>query len=72
MFEKTDVNGVNACPVYQYLRMNSELYNPAKRTATTIAWNFAKFLVNEKGHVVKYHGPRDNPLSFRDEIENML
>ena len=28
MFEKSEVNGDNACPVYQFLRMKSSLYNP--------------------------------------------
>ena len=72
MFEKTEVNGMNACPVYQFLRMKSSLYNPATQTATTIPWNFAKFLVDEQGHVVAYHHPRTNPLSMRDEIMKML
>ena len=71
MFEKTEVNGDRACEVYQYLRMNSELYDPATKTAKTIPWNFAKFLIDSNGKVFKYHGPRDNPISFRDVILNM-
>ena len=66
MFSKIDVNGPNAHPVYQYLRMNSPLYGAEKKTASEIPWNFAKFLVNDEGKVVHYHGPRDNPLSFQD------
>ena len=31
MFQKTEVNGANACPVYQFLRMNSELYDKKKK-----------------------------------------
>ena len=72
MFEKTEVNGINACPVYEFLRAKSRLYNPETRTATTIPWNFAKFLVDEHGHVVAYHDPRTNPLSMMDEIKKML
>ena len=72
MLSKIEVNGPNAHSVYQYLRMNSTLYNADKKTASEIPWNFAKFLVNSEGKVVKYHGPRDNPLSFQDEIEKML
>ena len=72
MFSKIEVNGPNAHPVYQYLRMNSELYDPEKKHASEIPWNFAKFLVNPEGKVVHYHGPRANPLSFQEEIEKML
>ena len=49
MFSKIDVNGENAHPIYQFLRMNSPLYNAEEKTASEIPWNFAKFLVNEEG-----------------------
>ena len=44
--EKIEVNGKNTNPVYIYLRSNSSLYDPKKKTAKEIPWNFAKFLVN--------------------------
>ena len=72
MFSKIDVNGANTHPVYQYLRMNSSLHKPGEKEASQIQWNFTKFLVNGEGQVVHYHGPRDNPLSFKSEIEKML
>jgi len=71
MFEKTEVNGENACELYQYLRQNSELYDASKGTATTIPWNFAKFLCDGSGKVFKYYGPRTNPMSIRDDVMNM-
>ena len=72
MFSKIEVNGENAHPIYQFLRMNSPLYNAEEKKASEIPWNFAKFLVNAEGEVVHYHGPRDNPLYFQSEIEQML
>ena len=72
MFSKIDVNGTDAHPLYQFLRMHSPLYTPEDKTASEIPWNFAKFLVDADGKVVHYHGPRDNPLSFTEEIEKML
>ena len=42
-FEKCDVNGNTAHPVYNFLRQNSSLKGEA------ITWNFAKFLVNGQG-----------------------
>ena len=49
MFSKIEVNGENAHPIYQFLRMNSPLYNAEEKKASEIPWNFAKFLVNEEG-----------------------
>ena len=72
MFEKIEVNGENANPIYQFLRLNSELYNKDINMAKEIPWNFAKFIVDGEGKVVNYHGPRDNPLYFRDELLKML
>ena len=71
MFEKTEVNGENACEIYQYLRQNSELYDKTDGKALQIPWNFAKFLVDGNGKVFKYFPPRVNPLSFKDDILNM-
>jgi glutathione peroxidase len=49
MFDKIDVNGANTHEVYKYLRANSELYDKCKKDVKEIPWNFAKFLVNDKG-----------------------
>ena len=72
MFEKTHVNGKEACDIYQYLRNNSTLYNKDKKTAADISWNFAKFLVNGEGQVVKYADPRTNPFAMKADIMSML
>ena len=72
LFSKIEVNGPNAHPVYQYLRRNSELYNEAEQVAGEIPWNFAKFLVNAEGKVVKYWGPQSDPESTLDEVRKLL
>ena len=72
VFEKIDVNGENACEIYRFLKDNSELFEQETGKAKDISWNFAKFIVDGDGKVVKYHGPRDNPLSFKDELVKML
>ena len=51
IFEKIDVNGENAHPVYKYLRSNSSLFDAEKNVVGEIQWNFAKFLVDGNGHV---------------------
>ena len=72
MFAKCDVNGVDTCEVYQYLRMNSELFDAEKGTAKEIPWNFAKFLVDSEGHVKSYYGPKTSPEEIRPDINNLL
>ena len=51
MYEKIEVNGSNTHPVYNFLRMNSELRVPDKQMAGEIPWNFAKFLVSCEGQM---------------------
>jgi len=72
MFSKIEVNGPNAHPVYSYLRSNSELYDEKTKLAGEIPWNFAKFLVNGDGKVVKFWGPQTEPLDLVPEIEKLL
>uniref|UniRef100_A0A7S3VYX9 Glutathione peroxidase n=1 Tax=Strombidinopsis acuminata TaxID=141414 RepID=A0A7S3VYX9_9SPIT len=71
-FEKCDVNGDNTHPVYKFLRNNSELYDDKKKSASEIPWNFAKFLVNQEGKVVKYFNSREDPNEAIPLIEKML
>ncbi|GAB9470546.1 Phospholipid hydroperoxide glutathione [Globisporangium polare] len=66
-FEKGDVNGANARPVFTYLK--------AKLPGTFgsyIKWNFTKFLVDRSGQPVKRFAPQDLPLSFEDAIKEIL
>ena len=72
MFAKIDVNGPHTHEVFKFLRYNSELFDPKKKEVREIPWNFAKFLVNEKGQVVSYHNPKVEPKSMVEEIEKML
>ena len=60
MFEKIEVNGDGACDVYKYLRKNSSELNDG-----AIPWNFAKFLVDGDGKVVKYNVHRVKPSEMR-------
>ena len=72
MFSKIEVNGVNTHEVYKYLRSNSELYDKKKKEVKEVPWNFAKFIVDEHGHVVSYHNPKVEVITMIDEIERML
>jgi glutathione peroxidase len=67
MFQKIDVNGGEAHPLYQYLK--------SKRPGllgSSIKWNFTKFLIDRRGRVVARHAPTTKPESLTKEIEALL
>jgi glutathione peroxidase len=67
MFEKIDVNGANAHPLYNYLK-------GAKTglLGASIKWNFTKFLVDRAGRVVARHAPTATPQGLKKDIEALL
>ena len=62
LFETVAVKGADATPLYKYLSDKSK--NGAVSDAPS--WNFCKYLVDEKGHVVKFYPSKVKPLS--DEL----
>jgi glutathione peroxidase len=68
LFEKVDVNGANAHPLYQYLTKAA----PGILGSTAIKWNFTKFLVDESGKVVKRYGSTTEPKEIERDIEALL
>ena len=68
MFEKIDVNGENAHPLFKYLCEEA----PGVLGSKAIKWNFTKFLVNKQGVVVKRFAPKDSPAKIAGEIEQQL
>ena len=67
-FEKVDVNGDNAHPVFKFLKSES----PGLLGTEAIKWNFTKFLVDRDGNVVKRYAPKDKPEKLADDIEALL
>lgn len=59
MTEKVEINGPNAHPLYVYLRSKSELYDKKTKTSRVIPWNFSKFIVDQKGKVIKFFPPEE-------------
>ena len=64
MFEKVDVNGDQAHPLYKYLTSTP--------SAQPIKWNFTKFLVDRHGNVVKRYEPATKPEELSADIEKQL
>lgn len=72
LMEKIDVNGPNTHPVYAFLKENSELYDQKTEKAEDISWNFAKFVVNHEGKVIKYLNPKVQAKTALEFIEDYL
>ena len=67
LFEKIDVNGAHAHPLYEYLkRQQSGLLG------ASIKWNFTKFLVDRTGKVVARYAPTARPEGLRQQIQTLL
>ena len=67
MFDKVDVNGNNAHPLYQYLRREK-----SGLLGSSIKWNFTKFLIDRSGQVVGRYAPTTTPESLTKDIEVLL
>jgi glutathione peroxidase len=67
MFDKIDVNGTTAHPLYEYLRSEK-----SGLLGSSIKWNFTKFLIDRSGKVVARHAPTTTPQALTREIEALL
>jgi glutathione peroxidase len=67
MFEKIEVNGSGAHPLFQYLKQEK-----SGLLGASIKWNFTKFLIDRAGRVVARHAPTATPESLTREIEALL
>ncbi len=68
MFEKIDVNGKDAHPLYKYLTKTA----PGVLGTESVKWNFTKFLVDRKGKILKRYAPSVSPKEIVPEIEKQL
>ncbi|XP_044004307.1 glutathione peroxidase 1-like [Aphidius gifuensis] len=67
MFEKIDVNGDNAHPLYKWLKskQGGVLFD-------FIKWNFTKFIINKKGQAIERLGPTTEPTTMENKIKSQL
>lgn len=66
-FDKVNVNGQHAAPLYKYLRKQK-----GGLLSDTIKWNFTKFLLDREGNVVKRYAPTVTPSNIEDDIKRLL
>jgi len=67
IFQKINVNGEKADPLYKYLKdKQGGIFGNA------IKWNFTKFLVDKNGQPVDRFAPTTDPADIAKEIEKLL
>ena len=67
VFAKIDVNGPKADPLYVWLKSKK-----GGLLGSAIKWNFTKFLVDRKGHVLQRYAPTTTPEAIAADIEAAL
>jgi glutathione peroxidase len=67
LFDKIDVNGPEAHPLYQFLKSSKRgLFG------SDIKWNFTKFLVDHQGKVIKRYASAVTPFQFEKDIVKLI
>ncbi|SFS01137.1 glutathione peroxidase [Anaeromicropila populeti] len=66
-FAKVEVNGKNEDPLFTFLKKEQGGILGAK-----IKWNFTKFLINQRGEVVKRYAPAEKPENIEKDIIELL
>ncbi|MEK4464532.1 glutathione peroxidase [Paenibacillus sp. FSL H8-0315] len=68
MFEKIDVKGDEAHPLFKYLSKEA----PGVLGSKSVKWNFTKFLVDQDGRVLKRFAPKTTPQQIESDISKLL
>jgi glutathione peroxidase len=68
MFEKIEVNGEGAHPLYRWLKSNAK----GLLGSEAIKWNFTKFLVDRNGNVIDRFAPTTKPEDLKPKVEALL
>lgn len=68
-FDKIDVNGQNASPLYTYLKSKKCVGNLEQ---SDIKWNFTKFLISRDGRVVARYEPADKISNIETDLQMEL
>ena len=63
LFDKIDVNGENASPLFVKL---------TEKAGREIQWNFTKFLINKEGEFVRGFGTQKKPEEIEEHIKAII
>lgn len=72
MFAKTEVNGAEACELYNYLKSAQPHEVGQTEGSSDISWNFAKFLVDRNGDAVARFSPKMTPEEIAEQLGDYL
>ncbi|GLJ42505.1 hypothetical protein SUGI_0881050 [Cryptomeria japonica] len=67
IFDKVDVNGDDAAPVYKFLKSTR-----GGIFEEDIKWNFSKFLIDKDGNLFDRYAPTISPLNIEKDIKKLL
>jgi glutathione peroxidase len=67
MFEKIDVNGSNAHPLFKFLKKEQGGF-----LFDDIKWNFTKFLIDQNGNPVERFAPTVLPKDIEPSLKKLL
>jgi glutathione peroxidase len=68
MFDKIEVNGANAHPLYRFLTQEKR----GLLGTASIKWNFTKFLIDRAGQVTARYSPRKKPAAIGETVLRLL
>eukprot|EP00438_Fugacium_kawagutii_P015380 Skav225140 [mRNA] locus=scaffold1056:168418:178548:- [translate_table: standard] len=71
IFEKCHVNGRHTHPAWHFCRYNAQ-ETRNRSSMRPIPWNFAKFVIDRDGQVLKYYSPKVPPSKIKPDIEALL
>jgi len=67
LFQKVDVNGENAAPLYKFLKEKQHGF-----FGNDVKWNFTKFLVDKNGQPIDRFAPTTSVTSIAKKIDELL
>jgi len=67
LFEKINVNGSKAHPIYNFLRAKI-----GGIMGSSIKWNFTKFLCDRDGNPIERYAPPTKPYEIKKDILELL
>ena len=68
IFDKINVNGSNASPLFKHLKDEAK----GVMGSEAIKWNFTKFLIDNKGSVLKRYSPQTTPDKIDKDLSEIL